>query len=131
MQGEERPEAHLEHVLHFDDATVQDGGTHRWDLDGSAVPRLPAFSGHDVAAERAHHGALLLRGAASDEGLRLHDVGLGHHRSGGSVVKLRKHGYHLACGGRGRRDGVCQEPQRVSRASEEQRRRAEPDSPGV
>lgn len=95
---EQCPEAHLEHVLHFDDATVQDGGTHWWDLDGSAVPRLPAFSAHDVAAQCAHHGTLLLHGAASDERLGLDDVGSGHHRSGRSVVKLRKHGYHLACG---------------------------------
>lgn len=92
-------EAHLEHVLHFDDATVQDGGTHWRDLDGSAVPCLPAFSAHDVSAERAHHSSLLLHGAASDERLCLDDVGFGHHRPGGGVVKLSKHRYHLACGG--------------------------------
>ena len=96
--GEERPEAHLEHVLHFDDATVQDGGTHWWDLDGSAVPRLPALGAHHVAAQCADHSALLLHGPASDERLRLDDVGFGHHRSRGRVVKLGKHGDHLACG---------------------------------
>lgn len=91
--------AHLEHVLHFDDATVQDGGAHWRDLDGAAVPRLPAFGAHHVAGQRAHHSALLLHGAAGDEGLRLDDVGFGHHGSGGGVVKLCKHGYDLACGG--------------------------------
>lgn len=106
-RGEERPEAHLQHVLHFDDATVQDGGTHWWDLDGSAVPRFPAFGTHDVAAQRAHHRTLLLHGAAGDEGLRLDDVGFGHHRSGGRVVKLCKHGYHLACGGRKRASAIA------------------------
>lgn len=96
--GEEGGGAHLERVLHFDDATVQDGGAHRGDLDGPAVPRLPALGAHDVAAERAHHGALLLHGAAGDERLRLDDVGFGHHGAGGGVVELGEHGDHLACG---------------------------------
>lgn len=124
VRGEERPEAHLQHVLHFDDATVQDRGTHWGDLDGSAVPRFPAFGTHDVAAQRAHHRTLLLHGAASDEGLRLDDVGFGHHRSGGRVVKLCKHGYHLACG-----EETCVRNRRPQDLEEEQRRA--PDSPGV
>lgn len=121
-RGEERPEAHLEHVLHFDDATVQDGGTHWWDLDGSAVPRLPAFRAHYVAAERAHHSTLLLHGAASDERLDLDDVGFGHHRSGGRVVKLRKHRYHLAC----REEAYVR-----NRRAPKEEQRGVLDSPGV
>lgn len=78
---------------------MQDGGAHWRDLDGAAVPRLPAFGAHHVAGQRAHHSALLLHGAAGDEGLRLDDVGFGHHGSGGGVVKLCEHGYDLACGG--------------------------------
>lgn len=89
--------SHLEHVLDFDDAALQDGGTHGWDLDGSAVPCLPTSGTYNVSTQRAHHRALLLHGAASDKRLRLNDVGFGHHWSGGRVVKLRKDGYHLAC----------------------------------
>lgn len=99
-----RSPAHLEHVLHPDDAALQDGGAHRGDLDGAAVPRLPGAGAHDVSAQRAHHCTLLLLGAAGDEGLRLDDVGPGNHRAGGGVVELGEHGYHLACvGERGRR----------------------------
>lgn len=89
--------AHLEHVLYFDDAALQDGGTHGWDLDGATVPRLPASGAHKISAQCTHHRALLLHGAAGDERLCLNDVGFGHHRSGGRVVKLRKDRYHLAC----------------------------------
>lgn len=71
--------AHLEHVLHFDDAALQDGGTHRWDLDGTTVPRLSAPGTHDISTQGAHHRALLLHGATSDEGLCLNDIGFGHH----------------------------------------------------
>lgn len=71
--------AHLEHVLHFDDAALQDGGTHRWDLDGATVPRLPASGAHNITAQCAHHRALLLHGAAGDERLCLGDVGFRHN----------------------------------------------------
>lgn len=96
--------AYLEHVLHFDDAALQDGGTHGRDLDGSTVPGLPAPGADDIAAQRGHHRALLLHGAAGDERLCLDDVGFGHHRSGGRVVELGEHRDHLAYRG-GRR--VC------------------------
>lgn len=90
--------AHLEHVLYFDDAALQDGGTHRWNLDSATVPRLPASGAHNVPAQGAHDRALLLHGAAGDERLCLSDVGFGHHWSGGSVVELGKDRYHLTCG---------------------------------
>ena len=92
---------YLQHVLHFDDAAVQDGRAHGRDLDGAAVPGLPASPGHRVPAQRGHHGALLLQGAPGDEGLRLRDVGLGHHGAGGGVVELGEHGDHLACAEKG------------------------------
>jgi len=91
--------AHLEHVLHFDDAALQDGGAHGGDLDGAAVPRLPAPGAHDVAGQHADHRVLLLHGAAGDERLRLGDVRFGHDGPGGRVVELREHGDHLTWGG--------------------------------
>lgn len=89
--------AHLEHVLYFDDPALEDGWAHGWDLDGTTVPGLTRSGAHYVAAERGHHRALLFHGAAGDERLRLRDEGFGYNRSGGSVVKLREDGYHLAC----------------------------------
>lgn len=105
---------------------MKDGGTHGGDLDGAAVPRLPAFGAHHVAGQRAHHGALLLHGAAGDEGLRLDDVGFGHHGPGGRVVELCKHGDDLACGG----GNVRQNSQRAPPGPEEEQQQ-EVDSPGV
>lgn len=72
-------QAHLEHVLHFDDAALQDGGTHRWDLNGATVPRLPASGPHNITAQCGHHRALLLHGATGDERLCLSDVGSGYN----------------------------------------------------
>ena len=89
--------AHLEHVLHFDDAALQDGGPHRRDFDGASVPCFPALSAHNVAGQCGHHRVLLLHRAAGDERLRLSDVGFGHDGSGGRVVELREDGYHLTC----------------------------------
>lgn len=88
---------HLEHVLYFDDATLEDRGPHRWDLDGTAMPGLPASGSYNVTTQGGYHRALLFNCAASDEGLRLRDVGSGHDRSRGRIVELRKNRYHLAC----------------------------------
>lgn len=93
-----RPSAYLQHVLHFDDAALQDGRAYRWDFDGAAVPGLPASGANNVTAQRGHHRALLLHGTAGDEGLRLNDESFGYNRSGGRVVELGKDRYHLACG---------------------------------
>lgn len=68
----------LEHVLHFDDAALQDGGTHRWNFDGATVPSFPASRTHNVTTQSGHHGALLFHGAAGDEGLCLRDVSFGN-----------------------------------------------------
>lgn len=95
-----RPAAYLQHVLHFDDAALQDGRTYRWDFDGATVPGFPTFGTDDVTAKRGHDGALLLHGAAGDERLRLNDKSFGDNRSGGRVVELGKDRYHLACGER-------------------------------
>lgn len=59
------------------------------------MPRLPTPGAHDVAAERGHHRALLLHGAAGDEGLRLGDVGFGHDGPGGRVVEFGEDRDHL------------------------------------
>lgn len=93
--------AHLKHVFHFNDATLQDGRTHGRNLDCATVPRLPAPGAHHVAAQRGHHGALLLHGAAGDEGLSLSDVRFGHDWPRSRIVKLRENRDDLACGDEG------------------------------
>lgn len=94
----QRPQTHLEHVLHFDDATLEDGGTNWRDLDGTPLPGVTAARSHYVSAQSGHYGLLLLQGAPRDEGLSLSDVSLGHHGSGSGVVELGKDWNHFTCG---------------------------------
>lgn len=95
----QKPQTHLKHVLHFDDTALKDGGTDWRDLDGAAVPGLPASRSHHISTQGGYNGLLLLHGAPCDEGLCLGDVSLGHHRSGGGVVKFSEDRNHFTCGG--------------------------------
>ena len=93
-----RENAYHEHVLHFDGATMQNGGYNRGDLDGTAVPHLPAARFNHVTLQRRHHNSLLLQQASlAHIGLHLGDVDRWHHGPSGGVDELGEHRNDLAC----------------------------------
>ena len=81
---------HHEGVLHSDDAAVQDGGGHRWDLQHLATPGLSFARGQRLSPQVGHQLLDLLRLPFGIEGLGLVDGRLWHHHAGRAVLDLCK-----------------------------------------
>ena len=88
---------HHEGVLHSDDAAVQDGGWHRWDLQHLAAPGLSFARGQRLSPQVGHQLLDLLRLPFGIEGLGLVDGCLWHHHAGWAVLDLCKDLDWLSC----------------------------------
>lgn len=99
----------------MDDATLQDGGSNRWDLERTAMPHFsrPCYNG--VSRNACHHAFLLFFSASGNECLCLDDGSFWYDRTVGAVVNFSKDGDDLTCKGNGREAGIRKESTTVTR----------------
>lgn len=95
-------DSHHEGVLHSDDAAVQDGGWHGWDLQHLAAPGLCFARGQRLSPQVGHQLLHLLHLPFGIEGLGLVNGRLWHHHAGRAVLNLCKDLDRLSC--KGQRD---------------------------
>lgn len=72
--------------MHADDAAVQDGRGHGWDLEGLPIPGVSASGGDVVPAHVGHHEPHGLRLPAGQVRLSLENGSFGNNQTRGTIL---------------------------------------------